>query len=175
MKPCKIPGTIRSFRGFSMLEIIIAASILLVLIASLFLGTRTPSKKTPARMDEIQALSHFHRLSATLHKQIQKSKQVLVPPTSDLSTGQLVLKMSNGQITQYYFQAEGSLMERPLPGRAIDGKPLIRLPSAVLSLDSVRFEKKTDGSIMMYATYKRTEGGQELVLAEAFDCIHSPF
>lgn len=158
-----------------MLEIIIAASIMVVLVATLFLGTRTPSKKTPARMDEIQALSHFRRLSATLHKQVQSSKQIVVPPTSDLPTDQLVLKMNNGQIMQYYFEVEGSLMERPLPGLAIDGKALIRLPSAVLNLASVRFQKKPDGSIMMYATYKRMEGGEELVLAEAFDCIHSPF
>ncbi len=153
-----------------MLEIVIVISILVVLLAVAFMGSRGRDSGSVKRMDQIQSMGQMKRISAFLSKELKDCNEILLPAPQKGSPV-LACRKKSGQIAQYYLDPQGNFVFRIAPAENPEEHIVARKMNVRTQVDRFEFRLGVGDSVEFFARLSITESDQQLNLLEFVDAF----
>ncbi|MBW7876746.1 MAG: hypothetical protein H3C47_12240 [Candidatus Cloacimonetes bacterium] len=153
-----------------MLEIIVVISILVILLAVAFMGSRGRDSGSVKRMDQIQSMGQMKRISAFLNKELKECDEILLP-LPQKGSPVLACRKKSGQIAQYYADTTGNFVYRAAPSENPQEQIVARKMNARTQLKQIEFRLGVGDSIEFFARLSILESGQEQNLLEFVDAF----
>tara|TARA_B100001121_G_C18591940_1_gene575079 strand:- start:355 stop:873 length:519 start_codon:yes stop_codon:yes gene_type:complete len=168
---CKNPKPKFPNKAFTMLEIIIAASILVTVIIAAYLVVSKPGQYSKSKMDEVVTYGQSKRIAMILHDEVKRSRKIWFPNSETPSSNYFVTEHTDGSRYQFYFDDSGNFVTRGRQGSGGLPRVLVRATSRRVRLKSAHFLSKSQ-KLEIYLKYELIENRKQIM--EFFDSVSIP-
>ncbi len=150
-------------KGFSFVEIAVAASILLVIFAIVFSNQAPRSRSSGNAIEQVQAFGQMRRFSRAVELEVLSARRVLHPPPGE-SSNELRILTPHGEVLIGFTPDYDLYMEKP--GADSSGRValiVVKNRNRKLKLSRARFFTRAENLVEFYGSLDRIEPDQKVV------------
>ena len=161
-----------SCKAFTLLEILIAALILVSVLTSAYSMLSKPGQYSVGKMDELVLHGQCKRIAMFLHEEVKKSKKIWYPNSNKPSGKYFVTESDDGSRSQFYFDRFGNFMVRRNQGSGGLPRILVKATGDKVRLKNVRFVSNKHQKLEIYLKYELSKNNNPIM--EFFDSVSIP-